>query len=87
MTDCGLDEGAQPHRIRGQFRYNAVDGVGHLHVQGNEVEPINFFPVIETPVDFVGVLVERFGEKTLLLGRAQYVLLEELIFVHDTDFF
>ena len=34
-----------------------------------------------------GVDVEQFGEETLLLGRARSALSEEIVLVHDTDFF
>ena len=56
-------------------------------INGAEIEPVDVFPVIETGVDFIGVLVERFGLEPLLHGRTRCVLREELIFVHDTDFF
>ena len=87
MGDCGLDERTQPHRVLSQLRNDAVDAVGHLHVQGDEIKAVVVLPVIEMPIDFVGIGIEGLGEKTLLLGRAQCVLLEEVVFVHDTDFF
>lgn len=87
MVPDGLNEGAQPHGIWGQFGDDAVDAVGHLQVQGDEVEPVDVLPVVEVLVNDVGVLVERLGEETLLLGRAQCALPDENVFVHDTDFF
>lgn len=87
MIEGALHEGAQPHRVRGQFRRNPSHVIGHLKVKGNEIEAVDVFPVIEVGVNHVGVTVERFGEQTLLLGRTESVLLEEIVFVHDTDFF
>ncbi len=87
MVPDGLDEGTQPNGIRGQLGGDSGDAVGHLHVQRDEVEPVDVLPVIEMLVDGVGVLVERLGEETLLLGRAQCALPDENVFVHDTDFF
>ena len=87
MVPDGLDEGAQPHGIRGQLGCDPGDAVGHLQVQRNEVEPVDVFPIVETGVEFVRVGIERLGEETLLLGRAQCALPDENIFVHDTDFF
>ena len=72
---------------RVKIRNDAVDGVGHLQVQGDEIEPVIVFPDVDVLVDGVGILVELLGEEALLLGRAQCVLLEEVVFVHDTDFF
>lgn len=87
MAPDGLYEGTQPHGIRGQFGGDSGDAVGHLQIQRDEVEPVDAFPVVEVLVDGVGVLIERFGEETLLLGRAQCALPDENVFVHDTDFF
>ena len=87
MVPDGLDEGAQPYGVRGQLGDDAVDAVGHLHVQRDEVEPVDVLPIVEVLEDGVGVLVERLGEETLLLSRAQCALLDENVFVHDTDFF
>lgn len=36
--------------------------------QRDEIEPVYVLPVLETCVDFIGVLVERSGEEALLLG-------------------
>lgn len=80
-------EGAEPYWIRSHFS-NPAATIGHLQIQGNEVELVNVFPVIIAGVDFYGVLVKHFGEAQLLLGRVQCDLLEEIVlFVHDTDFF
>ena len=87
MVESVLDEGAQPYRIRSQLADKPCDAIGHLQIQGDEVELINVLPFIESGVEFVCVGIERLGEETLFLGRAQCVLLEEIVFVHDTDFF
>ena len=86
VPDC-LDEGTQPNGVGSQFGGDSGDAVGHLHVQRDEVEPVDVLPVVEVLVDGVGVPVERLGEETLLLGRAQRALPDENVFVHDTDFF
>ena len=87
MREGRLDERAQPHGIRGELRSDAANAVGHLHIEGDEEETVTVFPVVIATVDEVSVLIERLGEETLLLGRAHCVLLEETVFVHDTDFF
>ena len=87
MVPDGLDEGAQPNGVGGQLGGDSSDTVGHLQVQGDEVEPVDVFPVVEADVKLVRVGIERLGEETLLLGRAQCVLPDENVFVHDTDFF
>ena len=87
MVPDGLDEGTQPNGVGSQFGGDSGDAVGHLQVQRNEVEPVDVFPVIETGVELVRVGIERFGEQTLLLSRAQCALPDENVFVHNTDFF
>ena len=87
MVPDGLDEGTQPNGVGSQLGDDAVDAVGHLQVQRDEVEPVDALPVIEVLEDGVCVLVERLGEETLLLRRAQCALPDENVFVHDTDFF
>ena len=87
MIEGTLYEGTQPHRVWSQFRRNSGDRIGHLHIKWDVIETVDAFPSVEVGVNHVGVTVERFGEKTLLLGRTQSVLLEEIVFVHDTDFF
>ena len=87
MVPDGLDEGTQPNGVRGQLGGDSGDAVGHLQVQRDEVEPVDVLPVVEVLEDGVGVLVERLGEETLLLRRAQCALPDENVFVHDTDFF
>ena len=87
MLQCTADKGAKPDRVWSQFGDYATDAVGHLQIQGDEIKPINVLPIVKVLVDGVGVGIERLGEETLLLGRAQCVLLEEVVFVHDTDFF
>ena len=56
------------HRVWSKLGYNPVVGVGHLQKQLDEIEPVYVLPVLETCVDFIGVLVERSGEEALLLG-------------------
>lgn len=86
MFQITTNERAQPYRVRGDFCY-PPHAVGHLHVERNEIEPVVVLPVVETSIDLVRVDVEQFGEETLLLGRAQSGLTEEIVLVHDTDFF
>ena len=87
MVEGILDKGAQPYRIWSQLDNYPGDTVGHLQIQRDEVEPVNVLPLVEMGVYHIGVTVEGLGEETLLLGRAQCALLEEIVFVHDTDFF
>ena len=61
--------------------------IGHLHEEGNEVELVIVLPFIEMGIDFRGMLVEQFGVEQLLVSRALSSLLEEIVLVHDTDFF
>jgi hypothetical protein len=56
-------------------------------VERDEIEAVVVLPVIETGIDLISVNVEQFGEETLLLIRAQSGLTEEIVLVHDTDFF
>ena len=56
------------HRVWSKLGYNPVVGVGHLQKQRDEIEPVYVLPVLETCVDFIGVLVERSGEEALILG-------------------
>jgi len=86
MFQVTTNERAQPYRVRGDLS-NPAHAVGHLHVEGNKVETIVVLPVIETAINLVCVDVEQFGEETLLLGRAQSGLTEEIVLVHDTGFF
>lgn len=86
MLQGAAHKGAQPDGIGCHFGYPAA-AVGHFHVQRDEIELVDVFPVIEAGVDFAGVLVEQFGAEALLLGRAQCVLLEEIVLFHGTDFF
>ena len=39
----------------------AVDGVGHIQLQRDEVETVDAFPVVETSIDFVRVADEKGG--------------------------
>ena len=86
MLQGAAHEGAQPHRIWSNLRDPAA-AVGHLHVEGNEVELVDVLPLVEPGVDFAGVAVEQFGEAQLLLGRAHSVLLEEIVLFHCTILF
>ncbi len=86
MLQGAADEGTQPDGVGSYFGHPAA-AVGHLQVKGDEIELVNVFPVVEAGIDFNGVLVKLFGEETLLLGRAQCVLLEEIVLFHGTDFF
>jgi hypothetical protein len=87
MLQGATDKGTQPYRIWSEFADNPGHAIDHLQIQGNEKESVIVLPFVEMGVNHVGVTVEGFCEETLFLGRAQCVLLEELIFVHDTDFF
>lgn len=86
MLQGATDEGAQPNGIWGHLGDPAA-AVGHLEVEGDEVESVVVFPLVEAGVDFAGVLIEQFGLEPLLLGRAHCVLLEVVVLFHDTDFF
>ena len=87
MLQGAADEGAQPYGIWCYLCHPACTAIGHLHVQGNEIEPVIILPLVEVGVDVYGVLVKEFGVEQLPGGRAQCVLLEEIVLVHDTDFF
>ncbi len=82
-----MDERTQPHRIWSQLGSDASGCIGHLQIEGDEVETVDALPVIEAGVNHIGVTVEGCGEQTLLFGRTVSVLLEEFVFVHNTDFF
>lgn len=58
MVQGCLDEGAEPEGIRGHFGHPATT-VGHLEVEGDEVEPVAVFPLVEAGVDFRGVPIEE----------------------------
>ena len=68
MVQGGLDEGAEPHGVWGHFGHPAA-AVGHLEVEGDEVESVAVFPLVEAGVDFRGVPVEELGVAQLLPGR------------------
>ena len=87
IFQCAADEGAQPHRVRGHLGHNSIDAVSHLQIEGNEVELVYVFPLIEAGIDGVCVLVERFGKEPLLPGGAQRVPFEKKVLFHGTDFF
>ena len=86
MLQVTANKGSEPYRVRSNLG-DPAHAVGHLHVERDEVETVVVLPVIETGIDLVRVDVEQFGEETLLLGRAQSGLTEEIVLVHDTDFF
>ena len=64
-----------------------MNGVSHPHIQGDEIEPVIVFPVVETSIDLESVVVELFSEETLLLVRAKKALSEVIVLAHDTDLF
>ena len=86
MLQGAAHEGAQPHRIRSNLGHPAA-AVGHFQVKGNEVEPVNVFPLVKAGIDFRCVLVEQLGVEQLLLRRTPFVCLEEIVLFHGTDFF
>lgn len=55
MLQGGLDKGAKPDGILGHFGHPAA-AVGHLEVEGNEIEPVVVFPLVEAGIDFLIVL-------------------------------
>ena len=55
--------------------------VGHLHEEGNEVEPVIVLPVIETGIDFRAMLVEQFCVEQLLGGRVFSALYLEKLYL------
>jgi len=87
MLQCTTHKRSKPYRIRSDLSYPSGTAVGHLHKEGNEVELVIVLPFIETGIDFRGMLVEQFGVEQLLGSRAHSALLEEIVLVHDTDFF
>jgi len=87
MLQCTTHKRSEPYRIRSDFGRPSGTAVGHLHEDGNEIEPVIDRPFIETGIDFRGMLVEQFGVEQLLGGRAFSALLKEIVLVHDTDFF
>ena len=86
MFQGAAHERAKPDWIRGHFGYPAA-AVGHLEVEGNEVEPVAVFPLVKAGIDFRGVPVEELGVEQLLLRRHFAVRLEEIVLLHGTDFF
>ena len=87
MIESTLHEGTQPHRVGCQFRRYPGNAIGHLHIQGDEIETLDVFPRIEMGVNHIGVTVKGFGEQTLLLGRTESVLLEEFVLSMIQTFF
>ena len=87
MLLCAADERSEPNRIRSHLCHPPGAAVGHLHEEGNEVELVIVLPFIEAGIDFRRMLVEQFGVEQLLGSRAFSALLEEIVLVHDTDFF
>ena len=57
----GSYEGAQVEWPIGHADAMAVDGVGHVQLQGDEVEAVDALPVVETSIDFVRVADEKGG--------------------------
>lgn len=86
MLQGGLDERSKPHRIWSHLS-NPAAVVSHLEIEGDEVEPVNVFPLVEAGVDFRRVPVEELGVAQLLPGRHFAVRLEEIVLLHGTDFF
>ncbi|MBQ1672742.1 MAG: hypothetical protein II064_01520 [Bacteroidales bacterium] len=86
MFQGAAHEGAKPHGIRSHLSHPPA-AVGHLEIEGNEIEPVIVFPLIEVGIDFRGVPVEQLGVEQLLLRRHFAVCLEEIVLFHGTDFF
>ena len=87
MLQRAADEGAEPDRVWGDLGHQAGAAVGHLQEEGSEVERVVVLPFIEAGIYFRRMLVEQFGVEQLLGSRAFSALLEEIVLVHDTDFF
>lgn len=87
MLQCAADERAEPYRVGRYLSRPSGTAVSHLHEEGNEVEFVVVLPFIKAGIDFRGMLVEQFGVEQLLGSRAFSALLEEIVLVHDTDFF
>lgn len=86
MLQGAAHEGTKPHWIRSNLGHPAA-AVGHLEVEGDEVEPVFVFPLVKAGVDFRGAPVELLGVELLLRGRHFAVCLEEIVLLHGTDFF
>ena len=86
MLQGAAHKGAKPHRIWSNLGHPAA-AVGHLEVEGDEIEPVFVFPLVEAGVDFRRVPVEELGVAQLLPGRHFSVRLEEIVLLHGTDFF
>ncbi len=88
MPEDVPDERAQPYGVGGYLGRPAGAGVGHLQVEGDEVESADALPLVEAFIDFQAVLVEELGVEQLLGSRTHCaLLLEEGVLFHDTDFF
>lgn len=61
MLQDGSYESAQVEWPLGHADAVAVDGVGHVQLQGDEVEAVDALPVVETSIDFVRVADEKGG--------------------------
>ena len=56
-------------------------------MERDEVKLVDVLPIIEMVKDFDGIVVEQIGVEALVLGRVRSALAEEIVLVHDTDFF
>ncbi len=68
MLQGAAHKGAKPNRIWSNLS-NPAAAVCHLHVEGNEVEPVDVLPHLKAGIDFRCVLVEQLGVEQLLLRR------------------
>jgi hypothetical protein len=82
VIEGAADEGAQPDGVGGHLGDDPANGVGHLHVQGDEVKTVNALPLIEAGADLRGVTVKQFGVGQKSGVGTRCVLLEKVVLVH-----
>ena len=81
MLQDGSYEGAQVEWPIGHADAMAVDGVGHVQLQGNEVEAIDALPVVETSIDFVRVADEK-GSVFVVHSTILFLIEQSASFCH-----
>lgn len=59
MLQGAADEGTQPDGVGSYFGHPAA-AVGHFQVEGDEIELVNVFPVVEAGIDFNGVTTREY---------------------------
>ena len=58
-----------------------VDGVGHVQLQGDEVETVDALPVVETSIDFVRVADEK-GSVFVVHSTILFLIEQSASFCH-----